>query len=85
MTKRYGTAQFKLNKTRVQHGLNMTRFSFYMHATMRVYATLNLLFNALVHALDVYITVADAHVHDRNAHAKFELHMHANCKPGTVE
>ena len=29
--------------------------------------------------------VHDAHVHVRNAHAKFGLHMHINCKPKTAE
>ena len=29
--------------------------------------------------------VHDACVHVRNAHAKFGLHVHANCKPKTVE
>ena len=27
----------------------------------------------------------DARVHVRNAHAKFGLHMHANCKPRTAK
>ena len=29
--------------------------------------------------------VHDACVHVRNAHAKFGLHVHANCKPRTAE
>ena len=52
----YGTAQFKLDRTRVQQGHNMTRFSFHMHTSLRVHATLvtsNLLCKALVYAPDM--------------------------------
>ena len=31
------------------------------------------------------ISVHDAHLHVRNAHAKFGLRVHANCKPRTAE
>ena len=54
------TAQFKLDRTRVQHGLNMTCFTFCTHASMRVHARLmtsNLSFRALVYTLDVCTTV----------------------------
>ena len=81
----YGTAQFKLDRTRVRHGLNMTRFSFHTCASLRVHARLmtsNLPCKTLMHALDV---CTDAHVHVRNAHAKFGLHMHVNCKPRIAE
>ena len=56
----YGTAQFKLDRTRVQHGLNTTRFSFYMRASMRVHTRLMtsyLLLKTLVYTLDVCMTV----------------------------
>ena len=52
----YGTAQFKLDRTRVQHGLNTTRFSFHTHASVSVHARLmtsNLPCKALVYALDM--------------------------------
>ena len=52
----YGTAQFKLDRTRVQHGLDTTRFSFHTNASMRVYARLMtsiLPCITLVYALDV--------------------------------
>ena len=57
---KYGTAQFKLNRIRMQHGLNTICFLFYMHASMHVYARLmtsNLSFKALVYTLDVCMTV----------------------------
>ena len=34
----YGTAQFELDRTRGQHGLDTTRFSFHTRAIMRVHA-----------------------------------------------
>ena len=34
----YGTAQLKHDRTHVWHGLNMTCFSFYMHACKHAYA-----------------------------------------------
>ena len=52
----YSTAQFKLDRTRVQHGLDTTHFSFHMRASMHVHARLmisNLRCIALVYALDV--------------------------------
>ena len=52
----YGTAQFKLDRIRMWHGLNTTHFSFYTHASMRVHARLmtsNLSFKALMYALDM--------------------------------
>ena len=81
----YGTAQFKLDRTRVQHGLNATRFSFCMCTSLRVHARLmtsNFSCKALVYALDV---CTDARMHVRNAHTKFGLRMHANCMPKTAE
>ena len=56
----YGTAQFKIDRTRMRHGLDTTHFSFYMHASMRVHARLmtsNLLCKSLVYALDMCTTV----------------------------
>ena len=52
----YGTAQFKLDRTRMQQGHNMTRFSFHTHASLHVHARLvtsNLPCKALVYTLDV--------------------------------
>ena len=52
----YGTAQFKLDRTRVQQGHDMTHFSFHMHASLCVHTRLvtsNLLCKALMYALDV--------------------------------
>ena len=50
------TAQFKGDRTHMQHGFDMTRFSFNMPASMRVHArlmTLNLPCIALMYAIDV--------------------------------
>ena len=58
--KTYGTDQFTLDRTHVQYGLDMTRFSFLMCASMHVDARLmtsNLPCKALVYALDVCVTV----------------------------
>ena len=81
----YNTAQFKLDRTRVQHGLNMTRFSFHTCASLHVHARLmmsNLPCIALVYALDVrtiHACMSGMHT------AKFGLHVYANCKPRTAE
>ena len=56
----YGIAQFKLDRTHVQHGLNTTCFSFHMGASMHVHARLmmsNLPCIALVYTLDMCTTV----------------------------
>ena len=81
----------------------MTRFSFYMRASMRVhkrYMTSNLSFKTIVYAIDVCTAVGrrvhgswqmcarqlvDACMPVRNAHAKIELRVHANCKQRTAE
>ena len=52
----YSTVQFKLDRTRMQYGLDTTRFSFHMHESMRVHARLmtsNLPYIALVYVLDM--------------------------------
>ena len=52
----YGTAQFKLDRTRIQQGHDMTRFPFHTHANLHVHAglvTSNLPCKALVYTLDV--------------------------------
>ena len=52
----YSTAQFKLDRTRVQQGHDMTRFSFLTRASLRAHAglmTSSLPCKALVYALDV--------------------------------
>ena len=56
-TVHYGTALFKLNRVRVQHGLDRTCFSFYTCASICVHTRLmmpNLLCKVLMYALDVY-------------------------------
>ena len=56
----YGTAQFKLDRTCVQHGLDMTHFSFHTRASIHVHTrlmTLNLPCKTLMYALDVCMTV----------------------------
>ena len=52
----YGTAQFKLDRTHMQQGYDMTRFSFHSSASLRVHARLVtsiLPCKALMYALDV--------------------------------
>ena len=52
----YSTAQFKLDRTRVQQGHDMTHFSFRTHASLHVHVrivTSNLPCKALVYALDM--------------------------------
>ena len=52
----YSRAQFKFDRTCVQHGLDTTCFSFHTHASMRVHTKLmmsSLPCKALVYALDV--------------------------------
>ena len=75
----YGTAQFKLDRTRVQHGLDTTRFSFRTCASM---------FAREIDALKPTVQsscVCTRCVHDSlQAHAKFG-YVHANCKPRTAE
>ena len=59
----YGTAQFKLDRTRVWHGLDMTHFFILQAAIMRVHARLmtsNLLCKAIVYALE-YTCMSGAH------------------------
>ena len=53
----YDTAQFKLDRTRVQQRHGTTRFSFCTHASLRVHARLmtsNLPCKALVYTLDMW-------------------------------
>ena len=76
----YGTAQFKLNRTHVQQGHDITRFSFCTRASLRVHARL-VTSNLLLRTGRVH----NAHMHVRNVHAKLGLHVHANCKPRTAE
>ena len=50
------TAQFKLDRARVQQGHDTTCFSFHTHASLRVHARLvtsNLLCKALMYTLDM--------------------------------
>ena len=63
----YSTAQFKLNRTRVQQGHDMAHFSFRMHASLLAHARLmmsSLPCIALVYALDVctmYVCMSEMH------------------------
>ena len=81
----YSTAKFKLNRTRVQLGYDMTRFSFRTRASLHVHARLVMLKPAMQSSCVHTRRLHDACVHVRNAHAKFRLRVHANCKPRTVE
>ena len=52
----YGTAQFKLDRTRVQQGHDTTHFSFHARASLRMHVRLvmsNLPCKALVYALNM--------------------------------
>ena len=68
----YGTAQFKLDRTRMQQGHDMTRFSFHMCASLRVHTRLvtsNLPCKALVYALDVctmHVCISGMHMPNLN-------------------
>ena len=67
---KYGTAQFKLNRTRMQHGLDMARF-FILHACKHacVYKIENI--KPIIQSSCVHTR----RVHDNlQAHAKFGLH-----------
>ena len=80
----YGTAQFKLDSIQVQQGHKTTSFSFHIHTCKPACACKIGDIKPIVQSFSVCIThVYVARVHVRNAHAKFELHMHANCKPMT--
>ena len=60
INKKYGTAQFKLDRTQVQHVLDTTHFSFHTRASIHVHARLmmsNLLCKALVYTRDMCTTV----------------------------
>ena len=79
-----GTAQFKLDRTHVQHGLDITHFSFYTHASMHVHK-----FD------DVKPVVHSSCVHTRCVHNSLQCmsgthmpnlnYMHTNCKLTTAE
>ena len=80
----YGTAQFKLDRTHVQQGHDTTRFSF--HTCKPAYARkIGDVKPTMQSSCVCTRRVHDARIHVRNAHAKFGLHVHANCKPRTVE
>ena len=55
----YSTAQFKLDRTSVQHGLDMTCFSVHTHASK---------------IDDVKPTVQSPHVHTRGVHDSLQMH-----------
>ena len=69
----YSTAQFKLDRTRVQHGLDTTRFSSHTHASMRACAHKIDDNKPTVQSSRVRTRrVHDACVHVRNAHANLD-------------
>ena len=77
----YGTAQFKLDRTCVQQGHKTTCF-FISHTCKPSCARKVDNVKATVHSSRVRTRrVHDTHVYVRNAHAKFGLHVQANCKP----
>ena len=80
MVTSYGTAQFKLDRTCMQHGFDMTCFSFHTYAC-KIGDVKPTMQSSHVYTRHVH----DARVHVRNVHAKFGLRMHANCKPRTAE
>ena len=67
----------------------MTRFSFRMRASLHVHTNVHarlVMFKPAVQCSCVHTRcMHDACVHVRNAHAKFELRVNANCKPRTVD
>ena len=84
---RYGIAQFKLDRTCMQHGLDTTHFSFHMHASMRVHTRLmtsNLLYKALMYALDVCTTVYRCMRVYQKCTCQIWI-IHINYKPKTAE
>ena len=77
----YGTAQFKLDKTRVRQVLNTTRFSFCTRASMRMLArsmTQKLSSRALVYALDVCTIICTS---TRACKERTHLGVYTNYKP----
>ena len=79
------TAQFKLDRTRVQHGLDTTCFSFHMCASMKCTRKIDDVKPTVQSSCVCTRCVHDARVHVRNAHTKFGLRVHANCKSRTME
>ena len=83
-----GTAH---NRACVQHGLEMTHCSFYMHASTCVHAVLmtsNLLFRALMHVLEVCYDSSEMHacisgMYTANMDCMY-YGVHLNCKPRPV-
>ena len=74
----YGTAQFKLDRTHVQQGHDMTHFSFHTCATepacaRKIGDVKPTVQNSHVRTRRVH----DVHVHVRNAHTKFVLRVQA--------
>ena len=83
LSRMYSTAQFKLDRTCVQQGHNMF---FISHVCKPLCASKVDHVKPTVQSSRVRTRrVHDAHVHVRNAHAKFGLHVQANCKLRTAE
>ena len=83
MLRKYGTAQFKLDRTRMQQRHDTF---FISHACKPACARKVGDVKYTVQSSHVCtIRVHDARVHVRNAHSKFGSHVHANCKPRTAE
>ena len=80
----YNTAQFKLDRTCVKHGLDTTFFI--SHACKCVCPCKIGDVKPTMQSFRVHTRrVCNAHMHVRNVHAKFGLRVHANCKPRTAE
>ena len=79
----YGTAQFKLDRTRVQQGHDTF---FILHVCKPACARKIGDIKPAVQSSRVHNRhVHDVHMHVRNSHAKFGLRVHANCKPRIVK
>ena len=71
----YSTAQFKLDRTCMQHGLDTTCFSFHMRASMRVHARL------MMSNLPCIAHVRTRRLHDAHVpHDMFFIHMRASMR-----
>ena len=85
----YSTAQFKLDRTSVQHGLDTTCFSFHRRASMHVHARLmtsNLPCIALVYALDVSMMHACMQILSQGQLNKLYKHVYVlRCNPLVIQ
>ena len=82
----YGTAQFTVNLTEHTCSKGTIRYFFISHTCKPACARKIGDVKPTIQSSRVWTRrVHDVHVHVRNAHAKFGLLVHANCKPRTAE